>query len=548
MEDSFMKGSGARFLIVLVSIVIILLALWKMGIFDKYNISIGPKGQGEGQVSKEDWGNLGKSDSKEGTDTNSEPEGKITKSKGKLNRPIKVAINLFGAFIGGMYANDGFKVNPESIFTKKYGIEVEIVRIDDLAQSRNALKVGGDKGGVDILWDTTDTFAYEYESIAHLRPKAIIQLDWSRGADAIAVRKGINSFADLKGKTVSVAEGSPSQFFLLYALSQAGMSNKDIKSVYTPSGIEAADLFKAGKVDACVSWAPDVYIAQESRSGARILASTREATNVISDILVARGDFLDNYPTETVLFIKGWLEGLALAQENRDKAVQIMVANFEGLTSKDAEGMLDGIHLANEAENRLFMNVDGEGSKTLGFDEVFSAANLIFKKVGYIENPTPAALAKDNRFIAEATTKVSKQELEVAQQPNYEFKPETQAPVQNKQPILTQRLSIYFESGSATLDDNAKTILEKAADLAISFGSTYIRVAGNTDSVGSRDMNKQLSLKRAQAVTNYLINTYKLPRNRFRVVGNGPDKPVASNSTDQGKAKNRRTDFEIIPQ
>ena len=42
------------------------------------------------------------------------------------------------------------------------------------------------------------------------------------------------------------------------------------------------------------------------------------------------------------------------------------------------------------------------------------------------------------------------------------------------------------------------------------------------------------------------MNTHRMSRNRFVVIGNGPDKPVASNSSEDGKSRNRRTDFELI--
>jgi NitT/TauT family transport system substrate-binding protein len=64
--------------------------------------------------------------------------------------------------------------------------------------------------------------------------------------------------------------------------------------------------------------------------------------------------------------------------------------------------------------------------------------------------------------------------------------------------------------------------------------------------VGNRESNLSLSQKRAQSVANYLIGTYGMPRNRFIVIGNGPDNPVADNATDAGRNKNRRTDFELI--
>ena len=83
-------------------------------------------------------------------------------------------------------------------------------------------------------------------------------------------------------------------------------------------------------------------------------------------------------------------------------------------------------------------------------------------------------------------------------------------------------------------------------DLAATFGSAYMRISGNTDNVGSRETNLRLSRARADAVARYLI-AKGFDRNKFEVVGNGPDKPVASNDTDEGRARNRRTDFEVIP-
>ena len=92
----------------------------------------------------------------------------------------------------------------------------------------------------------------------------------------------------------------------------------------------------------------------------------------------------------------------------------------------------------------------------------------------------------------------------------------------------------------------SKYIIDKEfVEIAKVFNSR-IRIEGNTDNVGSAKTNKSLSLRRANAVANYLITEHGMPRNRFIIVGNGPDKPVASNDTEKGRAKNRRTDFELI--
>ena len=82
--------------------------------------------------------------------------------------------------------------------------------------------------------------------------------------------------------------------------------------------------------------------------------------------------------------------------------------------------------------------------------------------------------------------------------------------------------------------------------IAKAFSNSRVRIEGNTDNVGNPATNKALSEKRARAVADYLISTYNMPRNRFIIVGNGPDKPVGSNDTEEGKSKNRRTELQII--
>jgi len=62
---------------------------------------------------------------------------------------------------------------------------------------------------VDIMWSTVDAYSLEYGELATLKPKAILQYDWSRGGDAIAVDGSIHSVADLKGKTIACAEARP---------------------------------------------------------------------------------------------------------------------------------------------------------------------------------------------------------------------------------------------------------------------------------------------------------------------------------------------------
>ena len=114
--------------------------------------------------------------------------------------------------------------------------------------------------------------------------------------------------------------------------------------------------------------------------------------------------------------------------------------------------------------------------------------------------------------------------------------------------MATKTLTVTFATGSAELDENAKIIIEMGiAEEARTFASARLRIEGNTDSVGSYENNVYLSKRRAQAVADYLSSKYGFDPDRFVVVGNGPNKPVADNGTASGRARNRRTDFSLLP-
>lgn len=75
---------------------------------------------------------------------------------------------------------------------------------------------------------------------------------------------------------------------------------------------------------------------------------------------------------------------------------------------------------------------------------------------------------------------------------------------------------------------------------------TYkLKITGHTDNVGTPEHNMKLSKDRAQAVENYL-ESKGLDADRFIVIGFGQTRPVASNDTKAGKAKNRRVEFTIV--
>ena len=72
-----------------------------------------------------------------------------------------------------------------------------------------------------------------------------------------------------------------------------------------------------------------------------------------------------------------------------------------------------------------------------------------------------------------------------------------------------------------------------------------IKITGYTDSTGATEYNMKLSLRRAEAVRDYLISLGG-DRNKMEVIGAGEKNPIADNSTKEGRAKNRRVEVEVI--
>jgi OOP family OmpA-OmpF porin len=103
---------------------------------------------------------------------------------------------------------------------------------------------------------------------------------------------------------------------------------------------------------------------------------------------------------------------------------------------------------------------------------------------------------------------------------------------------------IRFESGRAIIDPDSAGLLDRLIETALRCPAANIEIAGHTDTDGDDEFNQALSEKRAQAVADYLVRA-GLPADRFKAMGYGSLQPVASNDTDEGKARNRRIEFVV---
>ena len=117
------------------------------------------------------------------------------------------------------------------------------------------------------------------------------------------------------------------------------------------------------------------------------------------------------------------------------------------------------------------------------------------------------------------------------------------------QPVKAGKTSIlnnvFFAFDEHNLKSESKTELQRLISFLENNPEIKIEIQGHTDKQGSKEYNKKLSQKRAKVVYEYIIN-HSINKSRLQYKGYGFKKPIASNETEEGRAKNRRTQFKIL--
>lgn len=121
--------------------------------------------------------------------------------------------------------------------------------------------------------------------------------------------------------------------------------------------------------------------------------------------------------------------------------------------------------------------------------------------------------------------------------------PETPDEIRKETPVVLN--NVFFKTGSADLLTNSQTELNRLRDLLNNYPKLHIQINGHTDNVGNTVTNQSLSEARAKAVYGYLL-AQGITAERLRYKGFGETMPIASNETETGRRKNRRTEFVVV--
>jgi len=112
---------------------------------------------------------------------------------------------------------------------------------------------------------------------------------------------------------------------------------------------------------------------------------------------------------------------------------------------------------------------------------------------------------------------------------------------------VTFKGDVTFDTNSAALRPGLYSEINRVAGILNQYPNTFVRVEGHTDSRGSNEYNMDLSIRRANAVKNLLLQR-GVADGRIDVVGFGETTPVATNDTEAGRQRNRRVEIKIAPQ
>ena len=455
---------------------------------------------------------------------------------------ITISVNTYAGFTPIVWLNGGLEPNENSVIYKEFGLKLKINIQDDFGASRAAFK----KGENDIVYCTTDVVCTEMGAGSDMTDaRQFMILNKSRGADAIVVNKNIKTVADLAGKKIAFAPGTASHTLLINTLETNGISPDKIQMVKVGNGMDAAAAFKAGQVDAAVVWAPDDADLVATIPGSKVIVSTKQASELITDGLLAKAEYLEKNKDKMTKLVSAILYANSLM--NSDQATINQAAKyFAKAFGTDEAFCINGcknIHFTTLGDEVNFLGLNSSYTGTTA-DQVYSKMSRIYEGLGLTKSPLSWRKVSDTSIIEELVASGWSKGDQSAEGAKTFTAPTKE--VENSAAISNKKLTIQFATGSNVVDGDARSMIDREfVSIAKQFASMRIRVEGNTDWTGDENYNKKLSYNRAKAVVDYLVEEYGFDKNRFVVKGNGSEHAINA-GVKGSNADYRTTDFELI--
>lgn len=251
-------------------------------------------------------------------------------------------------------------------WAEKYGINVEIVQINDYIESINQFSAGEFDGCV-----MANTDALGIPAAGGVDSTALIIGDFSNGNDAI-ISKDAKSIKDLKGTNVNLVELSISHYLLARALEKNSMSEKDITVVNT-SDADIVSAYTTPQVTSVVTWKPQVSEILSMPKANNLFDSSKIPGEII-DLMVVNTQTLKENPALGKALVGAWYEMMGLMNANTQKAKELksMMAKASGTDLLGFEDQLKTTNMYYTPASAVEFNNSDEIMKTMEFVAKFS--------------------------------------------------------------------------------------------------------------------------------------------------------------------------------
>lgn len=442
---------------------------------------------------------------------------------------VVIYLDPFPGWYNLFYANGGLETTQGSINAQN-GIRVKYVLENNAETSADKI-ISGEANGMGV---TINRLSYLNNRFEDNGVKVIMPFvtNYSNGGDGVICTKDINYIEDLVGKKIAVPKYSEGHLLVEWLLKSFNLTEEQINQihkdmVYCNDGEETAELFARGEVDAAATWEPTMTNIISSME-ARVLFDTTLSTELIMGGLVFEDEFAKTHEDFLVKLIDGAIE-----------AKPYYMSDIELLSQMDA--------FASMSDEEIFES--GQFTQTTTWadnisllggtcQKVYKEMANLWISIGEKSDPSKAESIFTDKYVKMLDGKYPKDEVT-----SFKFSEEGRKAAENlseNATLLKMKLNIEFESDSAIITEKSKKDLVEFAEAAKLLNNAYIRIEGNTAKVEGTD-GEEFSLKRANNVKKQL-QLMGIDPKRMNTIGNGDTKPVASNNTEEGRAKNRRTE------
>jgi hypothetical protein len=276
-----------------------------------------------------------------------------------------------------------------SIVKSAYALDAMAIPFARDEELRQALILGGDKGGVDMAALSVDQLASWFHSLREASPRTELLLGRSRGQEALAALDA-ESLEQLRGKRIAVYPHGPAYYFALWALARAGIGMNEVNWLEVRSTLDAGRMLREGRADAAAGLFSDVAMAARDRGG-RVLTTTADCPNLVSTVLVSRGDFASHYPTAVRRAARALLDAASAIARDAGPAAQLLgeMAPYLG----DPVEAMRSAPPATLEDNLAFFGLAGDSPVT--YDELFNSASTLFIRLGKTAVSPPAEYTRD---------------------------------------------------------------------------------------------------------------------------------------------------------